>query len=273
MISNNLWTASQTAGHKTRDDTCRKRLKESLKYTKKSPVTCMVTGVPGNSEQVVCGHIVPQCTKQCKLQFVGMNRNDVNNVKNLVFWSIAIEQAYEHLELSFIQVDPLRAELCVKIWNDDVRQRQIFPNSPHLVGEFEGKPLELGSHEIFTRGLSYQAYQAYISNSTVDSLLGTQCLYGSPGTYSFQLGRNAMKMKFQHDLNAASSISGGSSAAYDDKSDDAASTSASGCDTATAAVLDASVAYDDEFIEKKSEKKKKHRKKQIKGILCRRQRL
>eukprot|EP01038_Epipyxis_sp_PR26KG_P016120 gene16120-21910_t len=192
MENNNLWTYSKTAGKGIRDKSCRKSLKVLLGYERKQPVKCMVTGVVGNGNVVVCGHIVPSASEEQKIKRLGMKLTDLSNTSNLVFWVQGIEQCFEQLQLSFVQSNQLKDEYTLKIWDESIRKLPIFPGSLKVIEEFQGHSLISSPHHtIIKRGLSYQAYQAYLKNSTIDKLIALQCL--SPGQYAYKTELDLLK--------------------------------------------------------------------------------
>ena len=60
--------------------------------------------------------------------------------------------------------------------------------------------LDLGGHVVMKRGLSYQAYQAYLHKSDDDNGVKLTCLYGSPGTYPFKSIGTLLEEQYRADV-------------------------------------------------------------------------
>lgn len=206
----NLWTPSKT-GFLT-DNMYRANLMKEMGYSsnpknKRLPV-CMVSGLFGSGEKVVCGHIVPHRSDRDKATALGLTDAEINSNKNLVFWALGIENAYEHLQLSFIkEIKTVNKRLIkcftMKIFDDNIRNLPLWKSSNKTIGEFEGCSLNLSSkfsdrdHEILKRGLSFQAYQSYVRWAINDPVILQQCLFASPGKYKF---RKEMEMLLKSTL-------------------------------------------------------------------------
>jgi hypothetical protein len=196
----NLWSHSAITSHGKRDNTTRGNLKKELGYSKKSKtVKCMLTGVFGNNLQVVCGHIIPCTANEAKIEHLGLRLESLNTSPNLIFWAIAIERAYECLKISFVKA-PLADEYLLKIWDDNIRMEPIWEGSNRTIGEFENAPLDLGKRVVLTRGLSFQAIQAYNASHLDDKTIALSCLYGSPGNYSYQKELSLLRSQYEKDL-------------------------------------------------------------------------
>ena len=94
--------------------------------------------------------------------------------------------------ISFIQ---FAGDECyrLKIWDDEIKSLPIYPGSTKTIGDYEGYSLELGTHTIFKRGLSFHSYQAYLESQSTDKLLQLQCMYGSPGKYPYKSQLDLMR--------------------------------------------------------------------------------
>jgi hypothetical protein len=186
---NNLWTPSKI--NAKRGTSCRQDLMKEMGYTNRHTKTkderpkCMISAIRAGGDRVVCGHIVPCGSELVKLNQLGITTADLNLPKNCVFWCIGFERAYESLQLSFVKSHPLQDKLYLKFWNDEVKRNPIWPGSAQCLGDFDGMELKLDGHVIMKRGLSFQAYQAYLHRSEDDRGVDATCLYGSPGTYQF----------------------------------------------------------------------------------------
>eukprot|EP01033_Poteriospumella_lacustris_P010798 gene10798-7686_t len=174
------------------------------KYTKTKDERpkCMISGFRGGRGKVVCGHIVPCGSALVKLNQLGITKADLNLPRNCLFWCIGFEHAYESLELSFVKSHPLRDKLYLKVWNDKVKTTPIWPGSAQCIGEFDGVELKLDGHVIMKRGLSFQAYQAYLKRSADDhdDVEGTCCQYGASGTYQFKSIGTLMEQQYRKDV-------------------------------------------------------------------------
>lgn len=159
-------------------------------------VTCMVTGISGNGEQVICAHLVPVRSKgQVLLRELGISAEDINSLSNCAFWALGIESAYETLRISFVKSNPLVDKLYMKIWDDSVKELPIFARNAHKIGEYDNYELKVG-HEIMKRALSYQAYQAYLHWAPNNQLVEESCRYASPGIYKFRKTMDIMRSDY-----------------------------------------------------------------------------
>ena len=200
IANNNLWTPSKISGG--RDSEFRTKMMVCLGYSKKKnkKPQCMVTGIRGNGDKVIAGHIIPCTSEKKKIAELGMELTDLNEVKNGVFWVTGIENAWERLQLSFIKSNPLSKDLYMKIWDESIRNTPLYNGSTQFVGDFENHKLNLGDHIVMKRGFSYQAYQSYMSNAGSDEILKKACLYGSPGTYKYMTEMEIMKGQVVKDI-------------------------------------------------------------------------
>ena len=112
-----------------------------------------------------------------------------------MFLADAIEKGFDALKLSFVRQNPLSADLSVKIWADDCRNKPLWRGSDRTVGEFDGCVLSLGEHVVFKRALSYQAHQAYLVHSLLDSDQRPDD-YGTPGNYPCYSERQSLEAEF-----------------------------------------------------------------------------
>lgn len=125
---------------------------------------CMISGELGNSRQVVAARIIPFKVDPRLLSAISVNPSDIFSPFNGLLLSQSIRQCFDKLQLSFISV-PLSKYPCMRIWDDSCRSIPLWPESKLTVGQFDGFPLKLGNHTPFKRGLSYQAYSAYLQFS------------------------------------------------------------------------------------------------------------
>ena len=194
-----MWTPSKLT--ETRDEFHRQKMMIHLGYKKGSKVTCMVTGISGNDNQVICAHLLPLKAPLRRLeQELGISPEDLHGPKNCVFWSTGLEGAYEALQVSYVKSNPLEDSLRLKIWDDSVKEKPIFVGSPHKIGEYEGHMLNLGEHIVMKRALSFQAYQAYLVWKPNEELVREICNYGSPGLYKFKKKLELMRTGYFKDV-------------------------------------------------------------------------
>ncbi len=204
----NLWTPSKVSG--ARGTTYRNDLMTLLNYNKTSnPPKCMVSDIKavivrrgknivGN--RVVCGHLLPSSSNLNNLKFLGVTEKDLNEPKNCVFWAQGIEKCYESLQISFVKSHPLEDRYFLKIWDEKARDVFLFDGSKEKVGDYEDCPLKLNGHTILKRALSYQAYQAYLNNKTIDAQTADSCLLGLDGEYAFKKSeKELLKQTFLKD--------------------------------------------------------------------------
>jgi hypothetical protein len=200
VASSNPWTPSKVSGG--RSETFRATLMTSLRFknSKKQRPVCMVTGTRGGGDVVIAGHIIPCSTDKKILSHLGIEVTDVNKPKNGIFWVKGIEDAWEKLALSFVKSNALQDKYYMHIWDESVRDTPLYKDSKRTLGEFVGAELCLDRHVVMKRGLSYQAYQAYLQNSSTDELLGSQCLYGTPEKYPYQTTIELMRKNYLGDV-------------------------------------------------------------------------
>jgi len=200
---NNLWTPSKINGK--RGASYRQDLMKKMGYTnrhtkrKDERPKCMITGMRAGGDKVVCGHVVPCGSEESRLHHLGITIDDLNLPINCVFWSIGFERAYETLQISFVKLNPLQDTLCLKFWNDKVKTEPIWPGAAQQLGDYDGVELKLDGHVIMKRGLSFQAYQAYLRSSP-DEGIEVTCLYGSPGTYKFKSMSTLLEQQYLKDV-------------------------------------------------------------------------
>jgi hypothetical protein len=215
----NLWTPSKTG--LVTDEKYRANLMKEMGYSsnpkdRRLPV-CMVSGLYGSGEKVVCGHIVPHRSDRDKSKALGLTDAEINSNKNLVFWARGIENAYEHLQLSFIRIvetvdGELRECFAMKIFDDSIRNLPLWDGCKNIIGEFEGCSLKLTSkfnnnrHEVLKRGLSFQAYQSYVHWAINDPVILQQCLFASPGKYKFRKEMDLLLKTLQKDIEEENEI-------------------------------------------------------------------
>ncbi len=191
LKDHNLWTPSIVSCR--RNDDFRAELKKHLGYSRKAKVSCMVTKLKGNGEQVIAAHIVPCSSSPLKLKYIGMGKDDVNNVRNGLFLAFGIEKAFDKLQISFIKSHPLKDELYLRIWDDECRTTPLWEGHQQTIGDFDGRPLLLGSHNPFKRCLSYQAYQAHLNIYANED---TPLYFGTPTNSDFDKIGETLKGEF-----------------------------------------------------------------------------
>jgi hypothetical protein len=199
--SNNLWTHTQMKDSETdRNGNYRKVFLEYLGYSnqKRRKYPCMLTGQTGYGECVVVAHITPAKSKLRILKTIGMRKEDVKDPRNFLLLSKNVELCFDALQISFIKSNPLSTELTLKIWDKTVMSKPIWKDSKILIGHFDGEKLILGQHAPFRRGLSYQAYQAFLKFNYVDSIMPLE--YGSDPNSEFSKNRRLLKDDLIRDI-------------------------------------------------------------------------
>ncbi len=76
--------------------------------------------------------------------------------------------------------------------------KELWPGCGRTIQEFDGAQLNLIDHVVFKRGLSYQAYQAYLHCSS--PLKEMPQHYGSPGIYKVFTQMELLKQTFERDV-------------------------------------------------------------------------
>jgi hypothetical protein len=132
----------------------------------KETVSCWVTGLQGD---VKVAHILPDSCSNKVFELLKIpveSKNDVEaQRKNILVLNPAFEYAFDHLNLSFVPINPLKpSELCVRIWDDSIKTIPLSVTGRSLtIGDFDGARLNIPSGwDIFKRALSYQTLCAYI---------------------------------------------------------------------------------------------------------------
>ena len=75
-----------------------------------------------------------------------------------------------------------------------------WKNATQCIGDFDGAELKLEDHVMLRRGLSYQAYLAYLNCSESDNDVEMTCMFGSPGKYGFKSMSGAMEKQYRKDV-------------------------------------------------------------------------
>ena len=155
--------------------------KDNLKVVMHGEVKCMVSGVlgglstnPNDSNSVVCAHIIPNRAKSKTgvLKKLGYTAPDIDCVRNGLFLAYNIEQAFDKLQLCFVDnPHPLIDGLVMKIYDVVCRDVPLYTGSNEVIGDFDGRALTLGSHSPFQSALCYHAYYTFLEvdfGATVD---------------------------------------------------------------------------------------------------------
>ena len=156
--------------------------KENLLDVMRKELKCMVSGVlgglstnPNDSNSVVCAHIIPNRarSKTGVLKKLGYTAQDIDCVRNGLFLAYNIEQAFDKLQLCFVDdPNPLTDGLVMKIYDDVCRDVPLYIGSDRFIGEFDGYALKLGEvHLPFRSALCYHAYYTFLEvdfGATVD---------------------------------------------------------------------------------------------------------
>ena len=138
---------------------------------------CMITGVTHNSIcvpntpqpkcPIILSHLLPRSAAPKEYLKLGMNKSDLDCIKNTLILCKGIEEAFDRKKISFIPADiPFsapRLKLC--IWDDRIRDKPIYECAGRTIGDFEGNLLQLNvnglQHNPFKRTLYYQAYRSF----------------------------------------------------------------------------------------------------------------
>lgn len=136
-------------------------------------VTCALTRLQG---KITMAHILPRRSKSLIRKYLGLDQNDMNSHRNLVFLCFNIEKAFDEMMISFVPQDVLHDALVMKIWDESVRKVPIFDGSQKYIGDFEHQPLNfsvVGSdsvtreHAPFRRCFAYQALMCFCRHSVL----------------------------------------------------------------------------------------------------------
>jgi HNH endonuclease len=154
--------------------------KENLLVVMRKELKCMVSGAlgglstnPNDSNSIVCAHIIPNRarSKPGVLKKLGYTAPDIDCVRNGLFLAYNIEQAFDKLQLCFVDnPHPLTDGLVMKIY-DVCRDVPLYIGSDRVIGEFDGYALTLGDHLPFRSALCYHAYYTFLEvdfGATVD---------------------------------------------------------------------------------------------------------
>jgi HNH endonuclease len=155
--------------------------KENLFVVMDDKLKCMVSGVlgglstnPNDSNSVVCAHIIPNRarSKTGVIKKLGYTAPDIDCVRNGLFFAYNIEQAFDKLQLCFVDdPHPLTDGLVMKIYDDVCRDVPLYIRSDRFIGEFDGCALTLGDHLTFRSALCFHAYYTFLEvdfGATVD---------------------------------------------------------------------------------------------------------
>lgn len=136
-----------------------------------SSVQCMVTGNWSNrSGDIVASRILPKTTPKSVLKSLGLKRKDINDPRNMLLMSRNIKRYFDTSRLTFIMCENEYknvedAGLCfqLKVWDQHIRGKRLYPGSTMTIGDFEGKPFRFFSDDRlpFVRALSYHAQRTY----------------------------------------------------------------------------------------------------------------
>ena len=111
--------------------------------------TCMVAGLtpprPIKGSNLVLAHIMPLKTKRNIRELVSFQPDDIDSIRNCLLLSSSIEKAFDEQDISFVPPDnPFQADrFKMKIWNDAIRQKPVFPGAVDLTGTYDNRPLNL----------------------------------------------------------------------------------------------------------------------------------
>jgi len=165
-----------------------------------STVVCWLTGVHC---AVKVAHIIPDSTKNSVLKMLGLPpefRNDTNDPRNFMILGTLIEEAFDAMQISFYPIDLLRpTQLYLKIWDEDVRDKQVgLPTDPdptartRTFGELESAgamlsvPAPPEGWAVSLRALSYHNLCCYI----YQTYKGNKSLGDMPADFTSQSGHD-----------------------------------------------------------------------------------
>ncbi len=86
----------------------------------------------------------------------------------------------------------------LKVWDPTCLSNELWKGCGRKLQDFDGAQLNLNDHVVFKRGLSYQAYQAYLR--CCSPLKEMPLHYGSPGTYKAFTQMELLKQNFERDV-------------------------------------------------------------------------
>jgi len=172
LMGRSFWTPSKLSSNVNTAKKLREKLinKSGLKLEPHMS-RCMITGIEGDGQLVVCAHIVPKKVTQADLILLGLRLNFVNSVRNGLLLIKSLEVAFDKCQLSFERVlytdgdGSIRSGLRLKIWDDAIRLQKLFPESTQTIGTYEGAFLTLGEVSPCLRALSYHNYQCWLQLS------------------------------------------------------------------------------------------------------------
>jgi len=128
---------------------------------------CMLTGLRTHPGNLKLAHILPRSTKAHILRSLGMRPSEVNDHRNLLVLSTAVEEAFDAMLISFVPfVDgALVRRYVMKVWDESILSEPVHEGAKTTVATYVGVPLTLTvngrAHTPFRRCLSYQAFQAF----------------------------------------------------------------------------------------------------------------
>ena len=170
LMGRSFWTPSKLSSNV---NTAKKLREKIIKKSGLEPhmSRCMITGIEGDGQLVVCAHIVPKKVTQADLILLGLKLNFVNSVRNGLLLIKSLEVAFDKCQLSFERAlytdgdGSIRSGLRLKIWDDAIRLKKLFSESTQTIGAYEGAFLTLGEVSPCLRALSYHNYQCWLQLS------------------------------------------------------------------------------------------------------------
>lgn len=82
----------------------------------------------------------------------------------------------------------------------EILERRNEERTHQCLVDFDGMVLKLDGHVIMKRGLSYQAYQAYLHRYKGDRGVEVTCLYGFPGIFQYKSMTTLMEQQYSKDV-------------------------------------------------------------------------
>jgi hypothetical protein len=137
-------------------------------YSLRSPLKCMLSGLFIPDNQIKLAHILPRSTKAKVYRKLGMRKDDINGIRNLLLLSKNVEEAFDSMRISFVPRvnEALCREYVMHVWDDSVCEEAIHDGASTNIGDYLKVPLTLRMnetqiHEPFRRCLSYHAFMCF----------------------------------------------------------------------------------------------------------------
>ena len=138
---------------------------------KDGSVTCQLTQVTGNGDQIVAAHLVPSSGTDADFTEIGLLPSDRNKGINGLLLAHNIERAFDQKRCAFVPHILKKGVLVFKILDPSLREVKLFDSyqykghvqkaASRCIGEVEGQVLDVDLSKICFRLFSRHAFWAF----------------------------------------------------------------------------------------------------------------